>query len=153
MTSTLVVGLGSPYGDDQIGWMACEQLKNELGHISEVEFVTCDRSGLEWLSRISDAGQVFFIDAMRSGEKPGTVKKIDLNTTQWNEQSVSLSSHGINFKDAIEVAQSLGDLPGLISIWAVEMDQCHYDSDLSESVKSVFPTLLQRIKSDILACQ
>ena len=149
MISTLVVGLGSPYGDDQVGWIACEQLKKELGHLQKIAFVTTDRSGLDWLSRISEAGQVVFIDAMRSGEIPGTIRKIDLNTAQWNKSAASLSSHGISLNDAIEVAQSLGDFPEVSSVWAIEIDQCNIDSDLSEPVKNMLITLLQGIKSDI----
>ena len=151
MTSTtLIVGLGSPYGDDKIGWVACEQLKMDIGHLSTVDFITCDRSGLEWLTKMSHAGQILFIDAMRSGEKPGTVRKIDLNTDQWTGYPVKLSSHGINIMEAIDVAKSLGELPDRISVWGVEMQQCTYENGLSESVKTALPTLLANIKAEIL---
>ena len=148
--TTLIVGLGSPYGDDKIGWVACEQLKMDIGHLPTVDFVTCDRSGLEWLTKMSHAGQVLFIDAMRSGEKPGTVRKIDLNTDQWTGYPVKLSSHGINIMEAIDVAKSLGELPDNISVWGVEMEQCTYENGLSESVKTALPTLLANIKAEIL---
>jgi hydrogenase maturation protease len=148
--STLIVGLGSPYGDDQIGWVACKQLKIDIGHLPSVEFVICDRSGLEWLTKMSHAGQVLFIDAMRSGEKPGTVRKIDLNTAQRDEYPVKLSSHGINIMEAIDVAKSLGELPDRISVWGVEMAQCTYENGLSESAKTALPTLLANIKAEIL---
>jgi len=148
--TTLIVGLGSPYGDDKIGWVACEQLKMDIGHLSTVDFVTCDRSGLEWLTKMSDAGQVLFVDAMRSGEKPGTVRKIDLSADQWSEYPAKLSSHGINIMDAIDLAQSLGELPETISVWGVEIEHCNVEGGLSDSVKTALPTLLANIKSEIL---
>lgn len=150
MTTTLVIGLGSPYGDDQIGWMACDQLNMDLGHLPTVEFITCGRSGAEWLTKISHAGQVHIIDAMRSGERPGTVRKIDLHTDEWSEYPVKLSSHGINIKDALDIAQSLGELPENISIWGIELAQCDYEKSLSEAVKKALPVLLANIKSEIL---
>ncbi len=150
MTRALIVGLGSPYGDDQIGWIACEQLKIEIGNLPTVEFVVCDRSAIEWVSKISHAKQILFIDAMRSGEKPGTVRKIDLGTDQWNTCPTKLSSHGISIKDAIDVALSLGELPEFISVWGVEMEQCNYESGLSQSVEKALPGLLANIKSEIL---
>ena len=150
MTTTLVVGLGSPYGDDKIGWVACEKLKKDIGHLSKVEFVMCDRSGLEWLTKLSNAEQVLFIDAMRSGEKPGTVRKIDLNADQWADYPAKLSSHGISIMDAIDVAQTLGELPEIFSVWGIEMEQCNYDSGLSDPVRTALPLLLENIKSEIL---
>ncbi|NOZ55111.1 MAG: hydrogenase maturation protease [Gammaproteobacteria bacterium] len=149
-TKTLIVGLGSPYGDDQVGWMACERLKMEIGHLPAMKFVICDRSGIEWMTKLSSAGQVIFIDAMRSGKKPGTVRKIDLSTAEWSEYPARLSSHGINIKDAIDVAQSLGELPEIISAWGIELEQCNYESGLSESVKTALPTLLANIKSGLI---
>jgi len=148
-TKTLIVGLGSPYGDDQIGWMACERLITEIGHLPAVEFIICDRSGIEWMTKLPPGGQVIFIDAMRSGEKPGTVSKIDIRSERCAECPATLSSHGINIRDAIDLVQSLGDLPEIISVWGVELEQCNYEWGLSESVNTALPTLLENIKSDI----
>ena len=52
--------------------------------------------------------------------------------------------------DAIDLAQSLGELPKIISVWGVEIEHCNVEDGLSDSVKTALPTLLANIKSEIL---
>jgi hydrogenase maturation protease len=75
MNPIRVLGLGSPLGDDQIGWRVVEQLQQStklrplLNH--QLTLAAYDRPGTGLIQLMAGAQQVFLIDGVQSGAAIG----------------------------------------------------------------------------------
>lgn len=118
-----IIGVGSPMGDDDIGWRVidalsvAEWLHPWMGR--GVELISLDRPGVALLEELGGAEQVVVIDAMVSGREPGTVAYF-----KWPfsiEEAGLLSSHGFGLGEALRLGQALGSLPPKLGVWGVEI--------------------------------
>ena len=122
MIRVRVIGLGSPYGDDRIGWDAVRALEAcglfERFPAGAVEACCCDRPGaLPGLLKDTDAAIV--IDAMRGGRAPGTVRRLAARELALEHRF--LSSHGISVAETIALGAALGTLPDILVIHGIEV--------------------------------
>jgi hydrogenase maturation protease len=64
---------------------------------------------------------VVLVDAMRSGETPGTIRRFDVSREPLPARlRLSVSTHGFGLHDAIELARALHRLPRRVIVFAVE---------------------------------
>ncbi|MBA1444721.1 MAG: hypothetical protein M3H12_18085 [Chromatiales bacterium] len=70
-----VIGIGSPLGADQLGWLALEAL--EEAAIPDLELIRLDRPGSGLLRYFEDVERVLLIDAVVAGSEPGEVKLLN----------------------------------------------------------------------------
>jgi hydrogenase maturation protease len=123
MSPVRILGVGSPCGDDRIGWQAIDAL--ESADITRdyppdwVSLVRLDRPGARLLEAMAGAEAVILIDAMRSGEPPGTLRRLGMD--QLEALASPLSSHGLGVAGALRLARSLGQLPARLVIIGVEI--------------------------------
>ena len=75
---TRILGVGSPFGDDRLGWIAVDLIRDSAwyrsraaGSLSAQAF---DRPGPALLAAMDGAAHAVLIDAMQSGAAPGTVR-------------------------------------------------------------------------------
>ncbi len=75
-----ILGIGSPFGDDQVGCLLADCLKTELSkdqYISKlVSIESHDRPGLRLIELMNPAKVVFLIDAVKSGCAIGTIHRL-----------------------------------------------------------------------------
>ncbi len=119
-----MIGIGSPFGDDRIGWELIEYLA-ETGFTDQfpsgnITLEKADRPGGLLISLIRDADLAILVDAMQSGRPAGTVCRFlpgDLLP-----ESGLLSGHALGVADTLALGQALGELPRQVVIYGVEMD-------------------------------
>jgi hydrogenase maturation protease len=114
-----IIGLGSPHGDDQLGWVAVDRLRPKLP--PDVVAVKA-AGGLALLNYLSGQEAVIVIDAAAPAGRPGTVRWLawpcaDLNPCRlWG-------THGPGLVEALHLAQVLGSIPRDVALATVEAAQ------------------------------
>ncbi len=101
-----VIGLGSPFGDDQLGWQAVEALR---GRLDGAELLTCD-APVRLLPLMEGARSVCLVDGVVSGAPPGTLHRFQGLPPG---MPFRLSSHGVGLAEVLELGRALGIAPQL----------------------------------------
>ncbi len=112
-----VVGIGSPFGDDQAGWRVIELLRGRLA--GQVELIALDRPGAALIHWMSGADRLVLIDAIGPMGSPGRVHRLDPDALP--DQAGGLSSHALTLADTIRLAETLGCRPGRLEIFGLEI--------------------------------
>jgi hydrogenase maturation protease len=112
-----IVGLGSPFGDDRVGWRVVELLEGRLSQ--EIELVALDRPGAALINWMQEIDHLILVDAVSSGAPPGTLIKID--PAQLETSGGRLTSHDLALAATLRLAASLGCLPARTDIYGVEI--------------------------------
>lgn len=113
---TRVIGVGSPFGDDAVGWAVLEALE-ALPLPAGVELLRCGPPAAVLLSLLRDAQEVVLVDAVDTGEPPGTLRFWD--GAEVLEARAALSSHGLDLAAVLALGQALGELPPRLRLCGV----------------------------------
>ncbi len=154
MTSKiLILGIGSPFGDDRLGWAAVEALQRSsaLAAVAGgcISFAVLDRPGALLLAQWRDADYVMVVDAVRSGAPPGTRHRLEPG--EWIARE-PVSSHGFGLAAALELARALNDLPSHLAVYGMEIDPSCTGFSLSQPVRRSLPDLIREIEREACAC-
>ena len=115
-----VLGVGSPSGDDQAGWLTVDILwAARLPAAADVIIEKLDRPGASLIPLLQDASWVILVDAMLGGGAPGRVSRFDAH--DWNGYRHGLSGHGFGVRDALALAQALDCLPPRLDVYGIEI--------------------------------
>lgn len=127
---TRIIGIGSPSGDDQIGWRVVDALKGRLP--PEIELIKLDRPGTGLIPLLENTNHVILIDAMQGGGAPGTIRHFSKDECMDYKQG--LSSHGVGVFDALMLAKELDALPEVVELYGIEIDPAMPGESSSEAV-------------------
>lgn len=131
----LFVGLGSPQGDDQVGWLVARELQARCMPDWDIRQAASPADLLDW---IDDVDTLVLCDACRSDGAPGEV-------FQWRWPDVparairSVSSHGLRLSEVLALAGQLGKLPARVEVIAVEVSSCEPGGALTAAVAAAVP--------------
>ena len=147
-----VLGIGSPFGDDQVGWKVVENLnaqKNTWPDIFQsIAIEYYDRPGLRLIELMHDVDIVFLIDAIKSGRKIGTIYR--LKNKEIDENKHLLSTHGMGVAEALQLGRVLNQLPETIILYGIEVNEILIQENISNQVMFSTFKVAEQIKSDIL---
>lgn len=119
-----IIGVGSPFGTDRLGWYAVDWLeRSELRKRFpdlQLNFYQADRPGALLLEQLHDADAAIIIDAMQSGSSFGTLRTLTLDEVL-RQHSGLVSSHAFGVSESLAIGASLGALPRLLMIVGIEM--------------------------------
>jgi hydrogenase maturation protease len=114
LRNAAIIGLGSPNGDDQLGWAAVARLAR-----AGVADALRARDGIELLMALEGREEVIVIDASAPSGSPGRVRRI-----AWPSRGLAgepaVSTHGLGLVAALRMAEALGRLPSRVTIYTVE---------------------------------
>ncbi len=145
-----VLGVGSPWGDDRVGWELAERVAARHG--GDVEVRVLDRPGLGLIEHLHDAEAVLILDAVLAGEShpAGSVVEVELHELEPGGLR-TLSSHGFGVQEAIELATKLGPLPARLSLIGVAVTPASVPMEpaafLSKSTKDALAAALRRVEA------
>lgn len=146
-----IVGIGSPHGDDQFGWLAAEYLRQsaafQAGYGSQVEILTCSAPINSILDEVIDSRALIVLDAVVSGSKPGTVMRIEEEVLP--EIQVAYSSHGISVAQVIELGRSLDVLPKHVVLLGVELESCESGAPVGQVLERSLERVEQLVVEEI----
>ena len=142
-----IIGVGSPFGDDRLGWIVAEQLKALpicLSKKGKIDISILDRPGTALISQWKDVDAVILIDAIRSGASPGTLHILSADDIDENTQLTS--SHGFGVASTMALARTLDELPQYFYLCGIEIDPTNLGEDLGLSVRVAINPLVDRIE-------
>ncbi|MBI1422964.1 MAG: hydrogenase maturation protease [Gammaproteobacteria bacterium] len=124
MTDVRIIGIGSPFGNDSLGWQVIEMLKaNDMlatfPH-EHLELIAADRPGLNLIQMLQDAEFVILVDAICDPNRHGTI--MHLTREELVVPEVILSSHRADVASAIALADKLHQLPGKMILIGLGID-------------------------------
>jgi len=131
----LVIGLGSHRGDDRLGWIAAERLR-------QAGFTTvCARTGAELLSLFEGREWVVVVDASEPGSNPGRIRRFEWpDDIFW--EAPSRGTHGLGLLAALRLADALDDSPPRVSIYTIEAKTVGELDPLSPEVERALAELV-----------
>jgi len=124
VTPVRIIGIGSPFGDDQLGWLVVDALQQNC-YLDQtlrqpLTYIKADRPGANLLELMQQAGIVILIDAMQTGAEPGAVKRFESHEVE--NLVMPWSSHGIGIASTLALARALGELPSRLILYGIEIE-------------------------------
>jgi hydrogenase maturation protease len=145
MNRALVVGVGSPAGDDQAGWRVVDLLGARLPDGARALAI---RAPSQLWSVLDDREKLILIDAARTGRPPGTAFRL-----VWPDPAVETSfgpsSHGVGLGAALALADRLGKLPGRVVLFGIEGQDWGPAEDVSPAVARALPGVCEQVEQEI----
>jgi len=115
----LVIGVGNlARADDGVGVLAARKLKAAGLRGTEIVEASGESAGLMELWR--GAESVILVDAIQSGARPGTIRRLDARNERVPAGLFHCSTHALGVAEAVELSRLLGQLPPHLVIYGVE---------------------------------
>ncbi len=145
MSRIRILGIGSPSGDDQAGWLVIDALSNcGLRTEDDLRIEKLDRPGVSLIPLLAQADWVILIDAMVSSawsNKPGESRAQagqirHFDNQRWPDYRHGLSSHGLGVLESLSLARELGELPARMDVYGIEAEQVQAGCPAGEIVQA-----------------
>lgn len=143
--SLLLVGLGSPHGDDAVGWQIAERINEAALPGVRVRNAATPLDMLDWLDGVET---LVICDACQAAAAPG-------NMYHWRWPAKELSvlraggSHDFGLPAVLQLAERLGRLPSDVRIYGVSGRSFEPGKSLSKEVVVALPAICDRIVRDL----
>ncbi len=153
----LVLGLGNVLlKDEGVGvHVAAELQKQDLP--ANVEVIDGGTAGLDIILSQEGLDKLVVVDAIRFGNKPGTIYKARVEAGDKDEltrifgpdNESKISLHQVGLIDALAAAEKLSCAPREIVIIGVEPKQINHGLELTEQVKQKIPEIVNTVLEEI----
>ncbi len=141
-----MIGVGNAFrGDDAVGLVVAERLKAERRAI-DIVVHTGDVLGLceTW----KGAELAFVVDAIASGEAPGTIRRYEVGNEPIPLEAFRRSTHAFGVSEAIELGRAVGALPPRLVVYGVVGSCFQIGRGLSPAVEGAVDQLVERIHAE-----
>jgi hydrogenase maturation protease len=143
-----ILGIGSPSGDDQAGWLTVDALlASGVQRSGERVIDKLDRPGANLIPLLENTSWVILVDAMQGGGPAGRIQRF--GRKDWPDYCRGLSSHGLGVLDALSLAQALGSLPARLDLYGIEIGSAEPGDEAGECVQAAAQQLARRIALDL----
>jgi hydrogenase maturation protease len=146
MSRVRILGIGSPSGDDQAGWLTVDALQAG-GALPGVQVEKLDRPGATLISLFEDAAWVILVDAMQGAGEPGRIRRFDQQ--DWPACGEGLSSHGFGVLGALSLARELGSLPPRLDLYGIEIGSAQPGEKAGGAIQAAARELARRIADEL----
>lgn len=151
MIDVRIIGIGSPFGDDRIGWDAVDAIEKSgvLARFPHgmVSTFCCSQPAIGLLPLLTGADAAILIDAMRSGASFGTVRKINASVLRFAPRKIS--SHGLSLPESLALGRELGLLPETMVVYGIEIQRDEASAGVQDKVHAPIPGLLRAIAIEL----
>ena len=146
LARTLVVGIGSPHGDDQAGWLVVDRLLNRWrGTSIDVRKASSPMQLLNWLD---GKEKLIVCDACRGPGSPGEVSRYDWPDHALMEVTWS-GTHDLPLPAVLELGQRLGKLPPSVVIWCLGAATGRPLEQLSSPAAAGLPNVVSEVLREL----
>lgn len=143
--SRLFVGIGSPHGDDRVGWEIARRVGERAGSALAVR---CARTPVELLDWLEAIDTLDICDAVSSGDA-GSV-----HCWKWPSPEIQRvpfrGTHDVALPAVLALADELGRLPTEVRIWGLGIKPPAASDALSPEVAAAVPVVVERICGDLV---
>jgi hydrogenase maturation protease len=145
----LVLGLGNMLlSDEGVGIKALEELQRRYDCSSAVQIIDGGTIGLELLPYFEGRSHILILDAVKTGQKPGTIVRIEDPPAYFRNRT---SPHQIGLADVMGVAAITDILPRDITLFGIEPKQISTGLDLSTEVAQNVSRLVDMVAAELEA--
>lgn len=143
----VVIGVGNPYRcDDGVG---VEVARRIGGLRSDVSVIAASGEGAALMDLWKQRDQVFLIDAVRSGGRPGRIRRLDALKERIPSDFFNYSTHAFSVAEAVEMSRALNSLPARLTIYGIEGQSFEAGQGLSDAVDAAVGEVVQRILAEL----
>jgi len=136
--------------DDAVGLEIGVRLEGKLPATAELDLREGEPTAL--IAAFEDADAVWLVDAVSSGEQPGTVHRFDASARELPTEMFRTSTHHVGLAEAIELARALGRLPPSTIVYGIEGASFAVGEGLSPEVAAVVDGVVAAIREEVTAC-
>lgn len=148
-SQTLLLGLGNILlGDEGIGIRALERLQAQYQLPETVQLLDGGVMGLELLTYVEDAEALLAIDAVQTGQMPGTLVRLEGEEIPAT-LAMKLSMHQVNFQEVLAVSHLRGKAPPRLVVWGMEPAVLEPTVALSEAIANQLDQLVQAVVTEL----
>jgi hydrogenase maturation protease len=134
--------------DDGIGVHAVQQLAADYSFPPDVEIIDGGTLGLDLLPLLEGLDRLLIIDAMETGEPPGTIRRLTGDEVPVAFET-RLSPHQMGLKDLLAVARLMGtEVPDMVLL-GVQPELIELGMELSPAVAAQLDCLIERTLEEL----
>jgi hydrogenase maturation protease len=141
---TRVLAVGSPHGDDRVGWEVVERLRRLAPGVDAVVL----HDPVSVVHHLDGCACLVVVDASHSGAPPGTVRRLAWPEA-FLEREDGVSTHGFGVGSALALAETLGRLPPRVVLLGVEVQACEPGAEISAPVRAALPALCRKVRAEV----
>lgn len=143
MAEIAIIGVGSPFGADNVGETVIGELRSKFSSCDQVELAYYDRPGIYLLECIKKFKTVHLVDAVLSQRPVGTLYRFE-GFAELKASKSLFSSHSLGVAEVLALGEAMGLLPQTLIIHGVEV---HVEN--SVDIISACQTLAYKIAHEI----
>ncbi|MGA7648691.1 MAG: HyaD/HybD family hydrogenase maturation endopeptidase [Terriglobales bacterium] len=141
-SDTVVIGVGNTIlSDDGVGVHAARRLQDDPRLPAGVSILDGGTIGLELAPMVSDASRLLFLDAVNSGETPGTLTRMTGRDLLGSSRGMSV--HQLGVVDLISTLALVSTKPQDIVVLGVQPDNTDWGVSLSLRVEAALADLVE----------
>jgi hydrogenase maturation protease len=145
--NVLVLGVGNILlSDEGAGVRAVEELQNRYNCPDTVEIVDGGTVGFELLPYFDDRSHILIIDAVKTGNKPGTIVRIDDPPAFFQKK---VSPHQIGIADVMGIAVITDNMPKNIALFGIEPKELSTGLNLSTEIARNLSRLVDMVVAEL----
>ena len=146
---TVILGLGNILlKDEGIGVQVIKELNKEpLGE--NVEVIDAGVAGIDSLFSLKGTGKLIVIDAVKKGNKPGTLYRLGKEDLLSEMDNKELSLHQISLQQSLSLADKAKMLPKQVVLIGVEPKDIDWGLELSEDLTKKIPDIIDMVVKEI----
>ncbi len=142
MNGTVVLGLGNlVHSDDGVGVHAIRAMELDPRVPAGVSLVDGGTQGLSLLPHLSGAERLIVIDAVDTGEKPGTVMRFEGKALRGIPGKASV--HQLGFADLMIASELIGGMPPEMIVIGVQPESTEWGVDLTPAVQAALQPMVK----------
>ena len=146
-SKVIFVGLGSPHGDDCVGWLVAERLQVHSDVKAAVRRAAAPADILDWLD---GTVRMAICDGCQGAGPVGSWHRWKWPLIQ--RATRAGGSHDFSLLSVMQLAAQLGILPEEVVLWGVEIRQANPTESVSEEVAAAVPAVTNDVAS-FLSCR
>ncbi len=147
--STLVLGIGNLLmADDGLGVRLAQGLASRYRFPSGVKVLDGGTLGLDLLPRLEGVERLLVVDAVETGDKPGTMVRLTGEEIPLALET-KVSPHQMGLKDLLTVSALMGNVPREMVLWGVQPASIELDMVLSPDVAERMPLLEEKVLEEL----
>lgn len=145
----LVLGLGNVLlGDDGLGPVALARLEHDYRFAPEVRLVDGGTLGLTLLDELAQAKHAILVDAVATGEAPGTLVRLDGDAVR-DAVRERLSVHQVGVADLLDVARLVGCYPDSVVLLGLVPGSISLHVGRTAAVESALSGLVSAVAREV----
>lgn len=145
---TLVVGLGNPIlGDDGVGWVVAEAVKQHLPLEVPVDVDCLSLGGISLMERLIGYDRAILVDAFICEQEPGSIIVSKLEDLPGYSAFHLTSAHDMSLQNAMKLGTQMGaKLPEDVTVIGVSARHVYdFSEELSPPVLDAVPKTVQMV--------